>query len=168
MTYEIYRYIFIGGAALAGLMLLIAVILFFTLRIPAVIGDLSGSTARKAIEDIRNQNAVTGNKTYKSSKVNRERGRITDKISPSGKLIQPLVNDHGAAMLTEKISTSRLNAEAEESFTTTVLQYTDTNETTILSAPTEESGATTVLMENQVPFEIIYEITLIHTSELIS
>lgn len=168
MTYEIYRYIFIGGAALAGLMLLIAVILFFTLRIPAVIGDLTGSTARKAIEDIRNQNAVTGNKTYKSSKVNRERGRITDKISPSGKLIQPLGNDHGAAMLTEKISTSRLNAEAEESFATTLLQNTDTNETTILNAPTEESGATTVLTENQVPFEIIYEITLIHTTELIS
>lgn len=168
MTYEVYRYIFIGGAALAGLMLLIAVILFFTLRIPAVIGDLTGTTARKAIEDIRNQNAVTGNKTYKSSPVNRQRGKITDKISPSGNLIQQPQNEFGGAMATEKLSTTQLSTEAEESFATTLLQSTDANETTILSPVDDTIGATTVLVENQVPFEIIYEVTLIHSDELIS
>ena len=49
MTYEIYHWIFIGGAILAGLMLALTVLLFFRYRIPRVIGDLTGSTARKAI-----------------------------------------------------------------------------------------------------------------------
>ena len=50
MTYDIYRYIFIGGAVLAGLMLVLSIVLFIVLKIPSVIGDLSGSTAKKAIE----------------------------------------------------------------------------------------------------------------------
>ena len=66
MTYEIYRYIFFGGAALAGIMLIVAVLLFIFLHIPTVIGDLTGSNARKAIEEIRNQNASSGDKTCKA------------------------------------------------------------------------------------------------------
>ena len=55
MTYEMYRMIFqIAGGLSIGL-LVVSVILFFVLKIPRVIGDLSGRTARKAIEDIRKQ-----------------------------------------------------------------------------------------------------------------
>ena len=58
MTYEMYRMIFqIAGGLSIGL-LVVSVILFFVLKIPRVIGDLSGRTARKAIEDIRKQNTL--------------------------------------------------------------------------------------------------------------
>ena len=50
MTYDVYRYIFLGGAGLAALCLILSIVLFFVLRIPSVIGDLTGSTAKKAIE----------------------------------------------------------------------------------------------------------------------
>ena len=60
MTYEIYRYIFLGGAILAGIMFAVSVLVFFLLKIPTVIGDLTGANARKAIENIRNQNESTG------------------------------------------------------------------------------------------------------------
>lgn len=167
MTYEVYRYIFIGGAALAGIMLLVSLLLFFLLHIPAVIGDLTGATARKAIEDIRSQNTKSGDKTYKSSQVNRERGRVTDKMTPSGRLLRHPSGEYGGAMATEKISTSRLNAEAEESFATTLLeQSTASNETTVLTPDT--GGETTVLTENQITFQIVYEITFVHTNEVIS
>lgn len=147
MTYEIYNYIFYGGLILAGIMLAVSVLLFFVLKIPAVIGDLSGRTAKKAIENIRNQNRNSGDKTYKSSLVNRQRGKLTEKISPSGSLIPAGTSGAGGAMQTEKISgTSE----------TTVLDMADGSETTVLSYE----------MENSV-FAVEYEITFIHTNEVI-
>ena len=75
MTYEIYRYIFLGGAILTGIMFVVSVLVFFFLNIPNVIGDLTGANARKAIEHIRNQKEDTENKTARISSVNKERGK---------------------------------------------------------------------------------------------
>lgn len=183
MTYEVYRYIFIGGAILAAIMFIISVILFIVLKIPSVIGDLSGATARKAIEDIRSQNENTGEKTYKSSLVNRERGKLTDKISQSGNLIKNPSGGIWGAMATEKISTQKLAEEAANE--TTVLGSNETtvldggNETTVLSGGAGETtlldsmpmmNETTLLSPSMMPsgiFEIEYEITFIHTEEVI-
>lgn len=164
MTYDIYRYIFIGGAILAGIMLVTSVLLFFLLKIPHVLGDLTGRNARKAIESIRNQNELSGDKLYKTSQVNRERGKLTDKISPSGSLMRdPSGILGGGAMATEKISTQELPPEANE---TTVLDAA--NETTVLNS---EAGETTLLdaQPDIAPiFQIEYEITYIHTKEVIA
>ena len=174
MTYDIYRYIFFGGAGLAGLSLIIAVILFFVLKIPSVIGDLTGSTARKAIENIRNQNESSGDKTYKSSAVNRERGKLTDKITPTGTLIKNPTDLMGGAMATTKIGTQQLTAEAQQAYETSLLEDTGANETTVLN--TGSAGETTVLeqtameqgADNSNVFVIEYEITFIHTDEVIA
>ena len=45
-----YQY---GGLALAVIFAVTAIVLFFTLKIPKAIGDVTGSTARKKIEEIR-------------------------------------------------------------------------------------------------------------------
>ena len=105
MSYEVYRYIFIGAAILCGAMLITSILLFILLKIPKVIGDLTGRTARKAIENIRNQNESSGDKTYRSSLVNQARGKLTDKISPSGRLMRNPTDHLGGAMATEKIGT---------------------------------------------------------------
>ena len=86
MTYEVYRYVFLGGAIAAGIMLAVSILLFFVLHIPKVLNDLTGRSARKAIDNIRKQNESTGNKSYQSSSVNLNRGKLTDKISDSGTL----------------------------------------------------------------------------------
>lgn len=151
MTYETYRYIFIGSAILAGVMLLVSLALFIVLHIPKVIGDLSGATARKAIEDIRNQNMNTGEKVHKTSKVNKERGRLTEKISPSGNLLKKSGNASAGAMATEKIGTEMLSSSGE----TTQLNLTG-NETTVLEQPMEA-----------VFFEVEYEITYLQSDEVI-
>lgn len=158
MTYEIYRYIFIGGAIFSAIMFVVTALVFIFSRIPTVIGDLTGSNARKAIENIRSLNESTGNKTYRTSYVNKERGKITDKISPSGSLIKnPSHSLHGA-METEKISTDKL-------------AYVEGNETTVLSPETtvlDVSDETTVLsQQTEEQFIIEYEITYIHTDEII-
>lgn len=154
MTYEIYRYIFMGSAALAGIMLAVSIALFFYFKIPNVIGDLTGSNARKAIEEIRIQNENSGHKTYKSSLVNQNRGKLTEKISPSGQLIKHEVS--GSAMATEKISTQQLTPM----------------ETTVLDAQIMSAGETIVLSESvdkpENVFEIEFEITYIHTNEVIT
>lgn len=196
MTYEIYRYIFIGGAILAGTMLLTSVLLFVFLHIPTVIGDLTGANARKAIENIRNQNESTGDKTYKSSHVNQERGKLTDKISQSGQLMHNTSSSLGGGMATVKISTQVLETHGSEETTvlsmqgsneTTVLSHHGSDETTVLSP--QVSNETTILspamgetatlayqsVAGQVAesvvnriFEIEYEITYIHSNEIIA
>ena len=170
MSYEIYRYIFYGGAILAAVMLAVTVLLFFVYKIPTVIGDLTGANARKAIENIRNQNESSGDKLYKTSQVNRERGKLTDKISPSGSLMRdPSGNLGGGAMATEKISTQKLPQVDE----TTVLESNETtvlsaNETTVLDI--SGTGETTLLdaVDTPATFQIEFEITFIHTEEVIA
>jgi len=196
MTYDVYMMIFEVGRILAILMFVVSLILFFVLKIPAVIGDLFGATARKAIENIRNQNEESGEKAYKSSAVNKERGKLTDKISPSGSLHSKPSDKLGFGMKTEKISTQRL--DSEDAGETTVLSAANEttvlssgigetevlneapvfNETTLLSpdmmAPSTESndvqmgfGDTTELPPMPGVFVIEQEITFIHTQEII-
>ena len=51
----IYNIMLYGGLALAVIFAVTAIVLFFTLKIPKAIGDVTGSTARKKIEEIREQ-----------------------------------------------------------------------------------------------------------------
>lgn len=174
MSYETYRYIFIGAAILCGVMLIVSVFLFVFLKVPKLISDLSGRTAKKAIKNIREQNEATGNKYHKTSGFNSARGKLTDKISPSGKL-QAQGQSLKFGVNTEKISTQNL-AYTGQGQETTVL---NTDETELLEG---SAGETTVLSESVSPetsilgqpdtskagiFEIEFEITFIHTNEII-
>ncbi len=67
MTYEMYRYIFWGGLGAAILFLALSVILFIKLNVPRLIGDLTGRNAKREIEYIRSQNAVSGEIDYKNN-----------------------------------------------------------------------------------------------------
>ncbi len=170
MTYEIYRYVFIGGAVMSMLMLALAVFLFFSLNIPHVLGDLTGANARKAIEQIRTQNEGTGIKTYKSSHVNKERGRLTDKISASGSLMQPSVSE-GAAMRTEKFETELLSQQAYESYSEQnnyhdTVPHVQAGDTILLAGESNGMYGQTSLLgcnEEQALFEVEFEICYIHT-----
>ncbi|MBQ9975822.1 MAG: hypothetical protein IJP16_04865 [Clostridia bacterium] len=175
MTYEIYRYIFLGSAVLCGIMVAVSIVLFFVLRIPSVIGDLTGLTAKKGIENIRNKNESTGEKVYKSSTVNRERGRITDKISPSGRIDRAYTDSIGGAMSTEKLSTEQLSGDTD---------VLGGNETSVLTEELASGGETALLSELDATgnteqlsqqatvgasvFEIEYEIEYVHSDEIVS
>lgn len=161
MTYEVYHYLSIGAAVACGLMIALSVVLFFVLKIPKVISDLSGRTARRAIEDIRRQNETSGDKSHRSSFVNLHRGKVTDKISNSRRIQHPTP----AGNATTKIATQNLRGKSRkmpgntgkmpaqqpyaprhvfQGEATTILP--DMNATTILP----ENQATTVLPENDV------------------
>ena len=173
MSYEIYHWIFIGAMIMAGLMLALTVFLFFYFQIPRVIGDLTGSNARKAIEDIRQQNTKTGVKVHKTSQVNRERGKVTAKMTAAGKVVEQ--HSGGvSAMKTGKISTQKLSQEAAQPAAETTILDQPAAETTVLNPPRDE----TMLLTPQswgapapapAPsgFMIEYELTFIHSDELI-
>ena len=70
MLYVVVSVIFFIAA---GVFAVLAIALWFLFKIPIVIGDLSGRTAKKSIERMRLNNEKTGNKSYKTSKSNLER-----------------------------------------------------------------------------------------------
>lgn len=111
MTEEIYSYISLGTGIAAVVMLALAVALFFVLKIPRVISDLSGRTARRAIEDIRRQNEASGDKSHRSSYVNMHRSKLTDKISPSRRIQHPTSGASGKTAGTTKIPTQGLRGK---------------------------------------------------------
>ena len=97
--------------------------------------------------------------------MNLERGKLTDTISRSGRLIPREGTPFGTGMITEKISTQRLSVE-EISDETAVL--TVSQETTVLDAGV---GETTLLSTEEQAlsqsFAVEYEITFVHTTEVI-
>lgn len=172
MTVELLQTLSIAAYIASGILLLVAVALFFLLDIPKIYGDVSGRTAKRAIEAIRQQNESTGNKAYKPSAVNAERGRLTDKISSSGRL-QSKTEGLPVSVGTEKFSTSALAPQTNE---TTILEQ-QLGETTVLtSALPPAAGETTLLMEeaaaeaaNQkfTEFTVVVEMSFLGSTEII-
>ena len=66
MTYEMYQTIFWHAGVLTIIFAVGDVLLFVILKIPKVIGQLSGRTARKGIADIWKKNIQTRGRCYKS------------------------------------------------------------------------------------------------------
>lgn len=156
MSIELMQTLSLVMYILSGLMLLLTISLIFLLNIPKVVGDITGSTARKAIEDIRHRNTASGDKTYKPSSVNMARGKITDKISPSGRL-QKYASGINVSVTPERIKTAKLAAQSDE---TTVLEEQSgetavleeqSGETTVLAPESESANETTVLAEPNKP-----------------
>lgn len=173
MSVELIQKMSISAFVIAAVLFAAAIAIFFLFNIPKVFGEVSGLTARKSIENIRQQNEQTGNKAYRPSPVNAERGKITDRITPSGKLEKKAGND-GISVGTSKLHTSELKNASNE---TTVLE-SKAAETTVLNAAT---GDTTVLdtsshlHENNQVYEppantditVEYEIGFTGSSEII-
>lgn len=163
-TFTLLSYIAYGAA---GLMVVLAVLFFFLFKIPEVIGDLSGRTARKNIAKIRSANERSGDKSFTPGRVNEDRGKLTKsmrldetsakgtvdlkssqnttRLAGEGAATTDLLNDRGGFIREETDvlpgtdeTTPLTNADAEE---TTPLR--EAEETT----PLREAEETTPLRE---------------------
>ena len=165
----------IAGFSLAGLFLVIAVFMFIKMRIPAVIGDLTGKTVAREIKAMRETNATGNNKLHKPSRVNADRGMLTNKQSmadgnsaaadahlskrlqnPSASQdnfsqeTEPLKTEKtGAQNITERISSGVTEVEIGND-KTTLLTEEDNTDILLSGEATEilESNATEVLESN--------------------
>ena len=85
MSVELLQTLSIVSFIAAGVLFLVGVALYFLLDVPRLYGDISGRSAKKAIEAIRKQNEETSAGGYRASTVNAVRGKITDQITNSGR-----------------------------------------------------------------------------------
>lgn len=166
MTYDTYRLIFIVAAILAGIMLVLSVVLFIKFKIPKAMGDVTGSTARKAVEEIRAQNRNTGDIANRPDSAG---GKIPDKMMQYGQLHQqaasaaPVVEqiypqgDEDSMVHTAKLRLQDAPAASE----TAVLPQEAAFETEMLSQPPAAEAPPPDF------FRIEQDITYIHSNEII-
>lgn len=159
MTYEIYQRLFIISLILAGLMFVLSIVLFFVLKIPAVIGYLTGKTTKHSIENkTRRYTAFTTSDISKNG--------VTGNIS------KPFSNVGKTAKMTDSNTTTVLSSDgttvlAGTANATTVLvndEQHDVDEITAKLTP-KEAAETTILSNNV--FEVEVDITFVHTNEII-
>lgn len=81
MSANTWLIIAIIGFSLSGIALVAAVIMFIRMNIPAIIGDLTGRTVAREIKAMRDTNASSGDKRFRPSAVNLERGTLTEKVA---------------------------------------------------------------------------------------
>ena len=144
---------------IAGVSLVVAVFLWFLFKIPSVIGDLSGRTARKSIAKMRASNEKTGNKGYHESKINVSRGKITDTMPNSEKISQTIAPTQNDIVGTEVLVENRAASLVTEG---TSLLY-DENAT----APLEVEVQETVKRQGGKKLVMLEEIMFVHTEETI-
>lgn len=173
-TAEILSLVSLISYILAGICLVLAVFFWFFFKIPGVIGDLSGRTARKSIEKMRQANERTGNKSYRASATNAARGKLTDTMQHSSKLKKAKVPPQEPAESADgRPETGLLVENKADAVITDETAALDLGETTgmliddeatmalnVEAAPARRSGGKKLTM--------IEEVILIHTDEVIS
>lgn len=149
MTIELLKTLSLISFIAAALFLLITVALFFMLDIPKIYGEISGKTARKAIEAINNRNKADSGVKKKSKHTEK---KLTDKITSSGRLV-PATGSLEFQSITEKFPTETLappqTSAMQQVNAYEIPAFAKTGETTVIGNATQSavSGATTVLSQ---------------------
>lgn len=138
----------------AGISLIIAVLLWFFWKIPMVVGDLSGRTAKKSIAKMRSENEKSGVKKYKEGKINIERGKLTETMS--GNKVKSFNYD-------DRMETGLLTENKSEIF-----EYEETEILVDNNKKDEfDSGILPKKRTGGKSLTIIEEVIFIHTDEVI-
>lgn len=147
--YELFSNI---GYISAIIFLIIAVVLFFVLKIVKVFGYLTGITRKKAISQIKRKN---------ENNENREKNYTTDQMNAGIGKKRRSISKISNVDITSKLVTADLSS-LDEDETAIMVNERSNNETTVLN-----DTETTLLAEYQSineTFKIIKDITFIHTN----
>ncbi|MDE6024538.1 MAG: hypothetical protein K2G45_03700, partial [Lachnospiraceae bacterium] len=87
---DIYNICFYGGLILASLLLVVSIVLFIVLKIPSVIGELTGRTAKKSIEEMKasNKGSSAVSKKEQGKYYNQTSGKIKIRQAASTETIK--------------------------------------------------------------------------------
>ena len=183
-SYDQYNMIFMIGLVLAGLFLVLSAVLFFVLRIPAVIGYLSGSTAKKEIAEIESGTKV---RTWVQTNSDSPKTKVTEKMPDTAKMGKPdeetYIRGTTTASLSKELSgqpsinKTKLEDQTSVLVADSASSSVSQSEGTIV-ADTEYSEQTSVLDEgtsvlysndgNDVNFIVRTEIVLFVSNEVIA
>lgn len=168
--YAFYRNIFLYYGIAALVFLAIAIILFFALRIPQVFGELTGRTARKAVEEmVSGQTPTVRKKTVKKTKRKTDTKRPEIEAGQKKQVYSDLIgeNDTPVRLVThDDIPTPTLMPMREEE--TEMLDRTVAEgETEVLETVSLEAGEPeTDVLHHDVDFVVIRSLVEIHTDEV--
>lgn len=176
-TAEILSLISTISFVIAAISFVVAVFFWFNFKIPAVIGDLSGRTAKKSIAQMRANNERVGGRGYRPSSTNARRGRLTDTMQHSSKLtgtsnaieVKRNVPVEDSTSKTELLETNK--AEITSGQQTDLLDASEatellTSEDTTVSL-NEETKSPAKRM-NSKKLTMLDEVILVHTDEVIN
>ena len=149
MTVDLLQNISLVSYILAAVLFIIAAALFFLLKVPKLVGELTGITAKRAIEAIK-ERSENGENVYKSSAFKSAGRSITEKIPSAGGFEGSALMYKGKLVVTEKLSTEELMPKSSE----TAVLHSGQNETTVLANGYDE---TTVLTNGQNETEVLAE-----------
>lgn len=177
MSATFYTIMMAVAFSLSGIFLIVAIILFFKLRIRMVIEELSGRRARKQVAEIRKENTATKSRGYVPEIFgdNESKPNVTSSKEEAKKRITEMLiaqtNDNsdedtgGTVLLNDVIN----DTEREEG--TTVLGMSsdnDNDDTTIL---VEEDEGTTLLSTDEelqmAECKVVREIVVAESSEFL-
>lgn len=171
-TAEILSLISLISYIIAGVAAVLAVFFWFFFKIPSVIGDLSGRTAKKSIARKRASNERSGGKGYQPSATNVNRGKLTDTMQHSRKL-KPEPKKSQPADENQMPETGLLESNKAEIVDNQQTELLDGEATGILV----DEDATVALQEEPVQpakrtggkkLTMLDDVVLIHTDEVIS
>ncbi len=171
---EILSTVSIVAFVLSAVFFVVAVVVLFVLNIPSVIGDLSGRTAKKAIDKRRIMNENSGDKSYRTSETNAERGKLTSTMQHERKGGESSKKGEGKKRNAK--AAARKAAAAEEMVETGLLErgtpMASHEETEVFA-----SDSSTELLDDSMParaegaekkqLTTIENIMFIHTDEVI-
>ena len=192
--YTFYRNIFLYCGIAALVFLAIAIILFFVLKIPQVFGELTGRTARKAVEEMASGGTPTiKKKTDKKSKGKKETKKPANG-TPSKKQVRLVTHDDipTPTLMPRREEETSIRSEGETEVLGVGTTETETEvlgagmteaETEVIGAGIQESETTVLgaveaetdilqMPETQVTpekadFVVVRSIVEIHTDEVI-
>ena len=152
---------------IAGISLVVAVFLWINFKIPTVIGDLTGRTARKSIAKMRASNEASGSKSYRPSTTNVNRGKLTDTMPDSVKLNQqvtaPAPFDKGQTGILDENKASGNSAESTAMLDDSATELLLGSEETELLAQEAQAKRKAAKKKLRMLDEVIYT----HTDEVI-
>lgn len=142
MGYESYRVLYIVSSALCGLFFLISIFLFIYFRIPAIIGEITGVSARRAIKKIGYSQINAKNRMQLSSRLSKS--RQSGKITNTDKTREPLTAEN------TNYNQFRQNITYDDERTELLDQteyntLADENKTELLYAPSIDTDMTELL-----------------------
>lgn len=146
MSVEVLQIVTLILFVLSGAFFIIAVCLFFAFDVPGIIGNLSGITAKKAIEDIKARNEDGNRERVSYSRLMKD--KRTEKIAGSSRLNRQ-TGGFKYGKTTKKSSkngkTASLGKKLGETVRLDAVDAMPTRETTILSTNREEVNLTQLL-----------------------
>lgn len=166
MSVETLQIIALIFFLLSGALFVIAVCLFFAFNIPGIVGNLSGFTAKKAIEDIKAKNEKDEKVHISYSRI--MRGKSTEKVAGSsglGRLTGPFRQGKSTKKLGKAGQKTELFGKKEIGETVR-LDTVEVKETTILSTNVEEVMVPQFIGEPPI-FIVDVDIVLCESAETI-